>query len=111
VAGTPVVVLTDNQAVAHLESVKNGNATLARWSMELSRYDFKIKHRSGKTHGNADGLTRANQRTTTDAQPLDVMSLTLPVDPVVLATEYVDLDEEAPLLPTYDCDVLAVGPK
>ena len=48
IAGTPVIVITDNQAVAHLESTRNTNPRLARWAMRLACYDFKIKHRAGK---------------------------------------------------------------
>ncbi len=33
-------------------------ARLVRWAMELSEYDFEIKHRSGKANGNADALSR-----------------------------------------------------
>jgi len=31
---------------------------LVRWAMELSEYNFEIKHRSGKANGNADALSR-----------------------------------------------------
>lgn len=31
---------------------------MARWMQVLSQFDFQIEHRSGKQHGNADGLSR-----------------------------------------------------
>jgi uncharacterized membrane protein len=34
------------------------NLYMARWMEELSQYDMVIKHRPGKNHGNADGLSR-----------------------------------------------------
>jgi hypothetical protein len=33
----------------------------ARWIMDLQRYDFTIKHRSGKQNANADALSRIEQ--------------------------------------------------
>ena len=79
VAGTPIVMITDNQAVAHLESTKNSNPKLVRSALKLSCYDYKIKHRAGKQHGNADGLTGARQTAT--APPLnDLKVLQLSVD-------------------------------
>ncbi|KAJ8933607.1 hypothetical protein NQ318_002770 [Aromia moschata] len=43
---------------AHLEPEENPEGQVARWMERLQQYDFKIKHRSGKTHGNADTLSR-----------------------------------------------------
>ncbi|KAJ8948177.1 hypothetical protein NQ318_010450 [Aromia moschata] len=37
---------------------KNPEGQVARWMERLQQYDFKIMHRSGKTHGNADTLSR-----------------------------------------------------
>ncbi|KAJ8957203.1 hypothetical protein NQ318_007765 [Aromia moschata] len=43
---------------AQLNQTKNPEGQVARWMERLQQYDFKIKHRSGKTHGNADTLSR-----------------------------------------------------
>ncbi|KAJ8957649.1 hypothetical protein NQ318_017541 [Aromia moschata] len=49
---------------AHLEpeewimNFKNPEGQVARWMERLQQYNFKIMHRSGKTHGNADTLSR-----------------------------------------------------
>ena len=37
---------------------RNPGGQLARWLAELSQYDFRIEHRSGAKHSNADGLSR-----------------------------------------------------
>ncbi|KAJ8936960.1 hypothetical protein NQ318_015622 [Aromia moschata] len=37
---------------------KNPEGQVARWMERLQQYNFKIMHRSGKTHGNADTLSR-----------------------------------------------------
>ena len=34
----------------------------ARWILTLQQYDFKIKHRSGKTNTNADALSRISEQ-------------------------------------------------
>jgi len=35
---------------------------LARWLTLIEQYDYEIAHRSGKRHGNADGLSRKPDR-------------------------------------------------
>ena len=40
-----------------MKSVHTGK--LARWSIKLSGYDFTVKHRPEKVHGNADAMSRA----------------------------------------------------
>ena len=41
-----------------LLSFKNLDGQLARWIGKLDQYDFKILHRKGISHSNADGLSR-----------------------------------------------------
>jgi hypothetical protein len=38
--------------------IKDPTGRLARWSIYLQAYDFQIIHRHGKTHSNADALSR-----------------------------------------------------
>ena len=60
---------SDNQIAASLSQMQNGilkpiafasfknvQGQLARWLEELSQYDFRIQHRAGKDHVNADRL-------------------------------------------------------
>ena len=37
---------------------QTSNWSLARWSLLLQQFDFTIHHRSGKSNGNADALSR-----------------------------------------------------
>ena len=60
-AGSPFTVVVDNAALQYLQSAKSTNNKLARWAIRLSAYDFKVKHRPGRHHGNVDGLSRAAQ--------------------------------------------------
>ena len=59
IAGSSFTVVTDHQALLHLESAKSSSSRLARWALKLADYDFKVVYRAGGTHANADGLTRA----------------------------------------------------
>ena len=38
--------------------IKEPTGRLARWSLLLQQYDFEVRHRSGQSNGNADGLSR-----------------------------------------------------
>ena len=75
IAGTKFVVVTDHAALVYLQEAKNRNPKLARWAMKLSCYVFSIKHRAGRIHNNADGLSRSRTSTTPDTPPPDTTGL------------------------------------
>jgi len=59
--GERFVVYTDNQALKWLKGLNSPNGRLTRFakrSILLSQFDFEVKHRSGKSHQNADALSR-----------------------------------------------------
>jgi hypothetical protein len=56
--GKPFIIRTDHHSLAWLLGFKNIEEQLARWLEELSQYSMTVQHRSGKTHSNADGLSR-----------------------------------------------------
>ena len=41
-----------------VQNMTNGNHRLVRWSLALQKYTFTVQHRPGKSHLNADGLSR-----------------------------------------------------
>ena len=51
-------IVTDHRALQYLQSMKNANPRLTRWALAVQPFDFSISHRPGKSHGNADGLSR-----------------------------------------------------
>ncbi|CAG2220985.1 unnamed protein product [Mytilus edulis] len=58
VYGTPVLLRTDNAAVSWLQSLKDPTGQVARWLQTLGTYNFKVTHRAGRKHTNADAMSR-----------------------------------------------------
>ena len=56
--GRDFEVRTDHAALKWLLSFKDPEGQLARWLDALSEYHFTITHRAGRSHGNADGMSR-----------------------------------------------------
>ena len=55
--GRAFTVRTDHGSLRWLMKFKNPEGQIARWLETLSSYEFKIDHRPGRVHRNADGLT------------------------------------------------------
>ncbi|MCG8109820.1 MAG: RNase H-like domain-containing protein, partial [Candidatus Thiodiazotropha taylori] len=56
--GRPFIIRTDHNSLVWLTRFKHLEGQLARFIEELSQYDFKIYHRKGTEHCNADALSR-----------------------------------------------------
>ena len=56
--GRQFLIRTDHRALKWLLKFKNPDGQVARWLELLGTYDFKIEHRAGVHHGNADALSR-----------------------------------------------------
>lgn len=56
--GTRFLVRTDHGALSWHRRLKNPEGQLARWIQVRDTYNFEIRHRPGKQHSNADGLSR-----------------------------------------------------
>lgn len=52
------LVFTDHKPLQYLMSQKSTTGRLARWSLELQGYNFKIIHKEGKSNVVADALSR-----------------------------------------------------
>ena len=57
--GHPFVLITDHCPLTWLKTVKDPSGRIARWLLTLSEYHWDIQHKSGKTHRNADALSRS----------------------------------------------------
>lgn len=57
-AGSPFKVVTDHASLRYLMGMKDPFGRIARWIAELQQYDFSIEQRPGKSHCNADALSR-----------------------------------------------------
>ena len=62
--GNQFDVFTDNNPLTYVLSSAKLDATGHRWLAALSSYDFKLTYRSGRSNGDADGLSRRPQETT-----------------------------------------------
>lgn len=57
--GTPFTCYTDHQALCFLNSVRNPNGRLARWSLHLRDFECEIKYKAGTQNADADALSRS----------------------------------------------------
>ena len=61
--GRRFTIRSDNSAVRYWTRIHSDTfepkGQTARWLVKLGAYDFEIKHRPGRQHANADGLSRA----------------------------------------------------
>ena len=56
--GQQILVRTDNSAVSWIRTLKVPTGQVARWLQELNTYNIEVVHRSGRSHRNADALSR-----------------------------------------------------
>jgi len=57
-AAYPIQLITDHKNIEYFMTKKLLNRQQARWSEFLTRFDFEIVYRPGKSNGKADALTR-----------------------------------------------------
>ena len=56
--GRKFLLRTDHSSLPWLFRFKSPQGQLARWLEEVSQYSFKVEHRAGKSHVNADAMSR-----------------------------------------------------
>ncbi|GFW59148.1 retrovirus-related Pol polyprotein from transposon 297 [Trichonephila clavipes] len=57
--GNSFLVMTDHNPLVWLNKNVSSNPRLLRWALALQPYNFGIVHRSGKSHKNADSLSKS----------------------------------------------------
>ena len=57
-ANHPIEIWTDHKNLEYFRTSKKLNRRQARWSLYLSRFDFTLHHRPGKSMGKPDALSR-----------------------------------------------------
>ncbi len=62
--GRKFTLLSDHQPLQWLKGLKNPSPRLARWAIALQEYDCEIQYRPGKSHANADAMSRIPNATT-----------------------------------------------
>ncbi len=76
ILGHRSTVYTDHAACTSLLNSARLSGKLARWALAIQEMDLVIKHRSGRSNGNADALSRNPVVSTVSAMEM----LTLPMD-------------------------------
>lgn len=56
--GFSFTLVTDHNPLTSLKGLKDVGGRLARWLMYLQQFNFQVRYRSGRTHTNADALSR-----------------------------------------------------
>ena len=56
--GTEFTIRTDHAALRWLKTLRDPEGQLARWLGRLEQYHYRVVHRAGKVHHNADSLSR-----------------------------------------------------
>lgn len=62
--GRKFLLRTDHGSLVWLHKFKEPDGQIGRWIQQLGPYNFRIGHRPGKRHGNADALSRINSKET-----------------------------------------------
>ncbi|XP_066518865.1 uncharacterized protein [Hoplias malabaricus] len=56
--GRPFILVTDHAPLQWLARAKDSNPRVTRWFLSLQDFSFRVQHRAGVLHGNADALSR-----------------------------------------------------
>ena len=56
----PFIIRTDHAALTSIKTMESPTGMIQRWLEALSNYQFKIEHRAGTKHSNADALSRVD---------------------------------------------------
>ena len=59
-------LITDHSALRWLHTME-AKGRFARWIMDLQEFDFSVVHRAGRSHNNADALSRLVQTNSPDS--------------------------------------------
>ena len=67
--GREFTLITDHAPLKWMALNKDNNARVTRWFLELQAYRFRVEHRAGRLHTNADAMSRRGDCHWADAPP------------------------------------------
>ena len=72
----PFEIWTDHKNLEYFRTAQKLNRRQARWSLYLSRFDFSLHHKPGRTMGKPDTLSRRADHGSSQADNSDIVLLT-----------------------------------
>lgn len=81
--GIPFTIVTDCEALVQTMNMQRTSPKIARWALYMQKFDFNIKHRSGKLMGHVDTLSR---------YPIASMKIANDSDELVAVIDPTDID-------------------
>ena len=99
----PFELITDHEPLKYIYDVNNGipemvSSRVQRWAVTLSTYQFTVKYRSTKEHGNADVCSRFPLPETTDGCKIEIEDLQNDLGTELPTVFSLSMSEEKPLL-------------
>ena len=64
--GSHFTLFTDHNPLTALKGLKDVSGRIGRWMLFLQQFDFEIKYKPGRVHGDADALSRTPVRSASD---------------------------------------------
>ena len=85
------IIRTDNNALQWIYSMDHPQSMMMRWLETLALYNFKVVHKNGTQHGNADSLSRTTH-INTEGAIIAELNATLPIQTDIKENDIIDYD-------------------
>ena len=73
--GIHFILVVDHEALKYIQTYKESNARLVRWSIKMQDFDFDVVYKPGREHRDADSLTRMNVAHLPDTSSISSMDV------------------------------------
>jgi hypothetical protein len=97
--GRRLFVVTDHAALTYLKQMRDNNAKLMRWSLQLQEYDMEVIHKKGKLHADADALSRLFPPDPLPPPSVALMVAACPAPPIAAGSQSIAPQDRNPTAP------------